>query len=105
MIDLFDIIKSNNLIGGFSVEELVKLLKEDSTETYSIMLVSKNRIIVRNNVTNQLEKLECIGHYFDISAPDCQSIKDCIGCPQSGNCKDCFKKALEMLEEGKLNKK
>ena len=57
MIDLFEIIKNNNLIGNYSIEDLVELLNNNSTSNYSIQLVSKNRIIIKDNVSNTLGKL------------------------------------------------
>ena len=54
MIDLFEIIKANNLIGNYSIEDLIDLLEKNSTGNYTIQLVSKNRIIIKDNTTNTL---------------------------------------------------
>jgi hypothetical protein len=105
MIDLFDIIKANNLIGNYSIEDLMELLKNNSTSDYSIQLVSKNRIIIKDNNTNSLGKLECVHNYFDIETTNCNQIKEQLGCPQCGNCKDCFKECLNRLQDGSLSKK
>lgn len=105
MIDLFEIIKDNNLIGNYSIEDLLELLEKNSTTNYSIQLVSKNRIIIKDNNTNTLGKLECVNNYFDINITDCNEIKENLGCGQSGNCKNCFKKCLEQLQQGQLSKK
>lgn len=106
MIDLFDIIKANNLIGNLTPEELAILLENDSTDTYTIMLVSKNRIIIKNNHTNNLEKLDCVCNYFELTTSNCAEIKDRLGCSDgSCNCKDCFKTCLTQLQTGTLNKK
>lgn len=105
MIDLFEIIKANNLIGNYSIEDLTELLERNSTGNYTIQLVSKNRIIIKDNTTNTLGKLECVHTYFDLGLNDCNEIKEQLGCGQSGNCKDCFKKCLERLQQGELSKK
>ena len=106
MIDLFDIIKANNLIGNLTPEELANLLENDSTDTYTIMLVSKNRIIIKNNHTNDLEKLDCVHSYFDLGSTNCAEIKDKLGCNEGNcNCKDCFKTCLTQLQTGALIKK
>ena len=106
MIDLFDIIKANNLIGEFTPEELKNLIENGSTENYTIMLVSKNRIIIKNTVTNDLTKLDCVGRYFDLGTSNCAEIKDSINCSEKVcNCKDCFKKCIAKLETGEISKK
>jgi hypothetical protein len=105
MIDLFEIIKDNNLIGNYSIEDLTDLLNNHSTGNYSIQLVSKNRIIIKDNTTNTLGKLECVHNYFDLGITDCNVIKEQLGCGQSGNCKNCFKNCIEQLQQGQLSKK
>ena len=105
MIDLFEIIKANNLIGNYSIEDLTDLLESNSTGSYTIQLVSKNRIIIKDNTTNTLGKLECVCTYFDLGKTDCNEIKESLGCSQCCNCKDCFKTCLKQLQEGQLNKK
>ena len=105
MIDLFEIIKNNNLIGNYSIEDLTDLLNNHSTGNYTIQLVSKNRIIIKDNQTNTLGKLECVNNYFDINITDCNQLKEHLGCGQSGNCKDCFKKCLEQYQQGNISKK
>lgn len=105
MIDLFEIIKANNLIGNYSIEDLTELLERNSTANYTIQLVSKNRIIIKDNTTNTLGKLECVSTYFDLGLTDCNELKESLGCGQSGNCKDCFKKCLNKLQTGELSKK
>ena len=105
MIDLFEIIKDNNLIGNYSIEDLIELLENNSTSNYSIQLVSKNRIIIKDNTTNTLGKLECVSNYFDIGCTGCNEIKEHLECGQSGNCKNCFKKCLEQLQQGQISKK
>ena len=105
MIDLFEIIKANNLIGNYSIDELNDLLKNNSTGNYSIQLISKNRIIIKDNLTNTLGKLECVHNYFNLDATDCNIIKERLEISSCGNCKDCFKKCLQQLDEGSLSKK
>ena len=105
MIDLFEIIKANNLIGNYSIEDLIDLLEKNSTGNYTIQLVSKNRIIIKDNTTNTLGKLECVHTYFDLGLTDCNEIKEFLGCGQSCDCKDCFKKCLNQLQQGQLSKK
>ena len=105
MIDLFEIIKVNNLIGNYSIEDLMELLENNSTSNYSIQLVSKNRIIIKDNNTNTLGKLECVNNYFDLGLTDCNEIKEHLDCGQCANCKNCFKKCLEQLQQGQISKK
>ncbi len=105
MIDLFEIIKANNLIGNYSIEDLTELLERNSTGNYTIQLVSKNRIIIKDNTTNTLGKLECVNTYFDLGITDCNTLKEHLGCGGGSNCKDCFKKCLEKLQQGELSKK
>lgn len=105
MIELFGIIEANNLIGDYSLEDLIELLEKNNTNNYSIQLVSKNRIIIKDNVTNTLGKLDCVCNYFDILKKDCSDIKDDLNFSQSYNCKDCFKECINKLQNGSLNKK
>lgn len=105
MIDLFEIIKSNNLIGNYSIEDLLDLLNNNSNSNYSIQLVSKNRIIIKDNTTNTLGKLECVHNYFDLGMTDCNEIKEFLNCSSCGNCKNCFKECITKLEQGSLSKK
>ena len=105
MIDLFEIIKENNLIGNYSIEDLLDLLNNNSSSNYSIQLVSKNRIIIKDNTTNTLGKLECVHNYFDIGLTDCNEIKEHLECGSCANCKNCFKKCLEQLQQGQISKK
>lgn len=105
MIDLFEIIKSNNLIGNYSIEDLTELLNNNSNSNYSIQLVSKNRIIIKDNTSNTLGKLECVHNYFDLGLIDCNNIKEHLNCGSCGNCKNCFQECIKRLEQGSLSKK
>ena len=105
MVDLFDIIKANNLIGEFTPEELKNLIENGSTENYTIMLVSKNRIIIKDNNSNTLGKLECVHNYFDLGMTDCNTIKEHLACGSCANCKNCFQECIKRLEQGSLSKK
>lgn len=105
MIDLFEIIKNNNTIEGFSFEDLKVLLDTGNANDYTITLITKDRIILKNNIDNEFKKIECVKNYFELSETNCNNIKDCLNCPGSSTCKDCFKNALVLLEQGKLNKK
>jgi hypothetical protein len=105
MIDLFEIIKDNNLIGNYSLEDLTELLNNNSAGNYSIQLVSKNRIIIKDNNTNTLGKLECVCNYFDLGSSDCNVIKEQLNVGSCGNCKNCFKCCIEQLQQGQLSKK
>ena len=105
MIDLFEIIKTNNLIGNYSIEDITDLLNNNSNGNYTIQLVSKNRIIIKDNTTNTLGKLECVNNYFDLNITDCNQLKEHLGCASCGNCKDCFKKCLEQYQQGQISKK
>lgn len=105
MIDLFEIIKSNNLIGSYSIEDLTELLNNNSNANYSIQLVSKNRIIIKDNNSNTLGKLECVHNYFDLGLTDCNNIKEHLNCGSCANCKNCFQECIKRLEQGSLSKK
>jgi hypothetical protein len=106
MIDLFEVIKDNNLIGIYSMEDLMELLNNNRTDNYSIQLVSKNRIIIKDNNTNTLNKLECVCNYFNIDETDCNDIKESLlDTPSCCNCKDCFKACIKKLQEGAITKK
>lgn len=105
MIDLFEILKRNNTIEGFSFEDLKTLLETGNVNDYNVTLITKDRIILKSNVDNEFKKIECVKNYFELEQTNCNGIKDCLECPNSGNCKDCFKRALELMEQGKLNKK
>ena len=105
MIDLFEIIKSNNLIGSYSIEDLTELLNNNSNSNYSIQLVSKNRIIIKDNNSNTLGKLECVHNYFDLGMTDCNNIKEHLACGSCANCKNCFQECIKRLEQGSLSKK
>lgn len=105
MIDLFEIIKNNNTIEGFSFEDLKTLIDTGHANDYTITLITKDRIILKSNVDNEFKKIECVKNYFEFTATTCNNIKDCLGCSNTGTCKECFKNALEQMEQGKLNKK
>ena len=105
MIDLFEIIKNNNTIEGFGFEELKTLLQQGRTDEYIITFIAKDRIILKSTVDNEFKKIECVKNYFEVNNTDCNLIKDCLGCANTCTCKDCFKNALDLMEQGKLNKK
>jgi hypothetical protein len=84
---------------------IYQAIETGNVNDYNVTLITKDRIILKSNVDNEFNKIECVKNYFELEQTNCNSIKDCLECPNSGNCKDCFKKALELMEQGKLNKK
>ena len=107
MIEIFSILQNNYHINGIRIEDLNALFLNNDTSVYSVSMIGKNKIILKNKEENKFEKLECICNYFDTHGEtECADIMQKVTCcGSSDSCKDCFKCALRKLETGEMTLK
>ncbi len=106
MKEIFTILQDSYSIAGISIDELNKLFLHDDHSTYTVSMIGKDKIILKNKDENKFEKLECICNYFDVETNDCLTLSGQVtGKTSCDSCKECFKCALRKLEAGEMSLK
>ena len=108
MIEIFELLRSANTIGGINVSDLNELFLNNNKTLYEISLIKKDSVILKNKETNAFEKLNCVCDYFDTNGnKDCIDIKKQLSTNDliCSSCVDCYKCALRRLEAGDITLK
>ncbi len=106
MIEIFSILQNAYSINGIPIEELTNVFVNNNSDTYTISMIGKNKIILKNKEENKFEKLDCICNYFDTNGiTDCCDITEQFCGGKCDSCKECYKCALQKLESGEMTLK
>lgn len=106
MIEIFSLLQNAYSINGIPIDELNKIFITNESTSYTISMIGKNKIILKNKDENKFEKLECICNYFDTNeSTDCYDITEKFFGKKCDSCKECYKCALQKLETGDMSLK